>query len=38
VTKVDPLVIGEQAIKDRVIGLCVEKYQHTKIKSNWTIS
>lgn len=30
----DPLTTSEQTIRDKIISLCVEKYQHTKIKSN----
>lgn len=33
VSHVDPLLLSQEAIKDKVISLCVEKFQHTKIKS-----
>lgn len=33
-THADPLQASEDLIKDKIISLCVEKFQHTKIKSN----
>lgn len=33
-THVDPLQATQDLIKDKIISLCVEKFQHTKIKSN----
>lgn len=35
---VDPLLASEDLIKDKIISLCVEKFQHTKIKSNCTVT
>jgi len=32
-THLDPLTTSEKIIKDKVMSICVEKYQHTKIKS-----
>jgi hypothetical protein len=34
ITHIDPLLVAEETIKDKIISLCVEKFQHTKIKSN----
>jgi hypothetical protein len=33
ISHIDPLQASEEVIKDKVISLCVEKFQHTKIKS-----
>lgn len=33
-THIDPLLANEDLVKDKIISLCVEKFQHTKIKSN----
>lgn len=37
ITHIDPLLASEEAIKDKIISLCVEKFQHTKIKSSFSL-
>lgn len=34
-THIDPLLSPQEVIKDKIISLCVEKFQHTKIKSTF---
>lgn len=37
-THADPLAVAEQSIRDKVISVCVDKYQHTKVKSSPTLT
>lgn len=37
-THIDPLLSPQEVIKDKIISLCVEKFQHTKIKSTSSLT